>query len=166
MAVYDQHRKALWESLLEADYNKRYWQSKANDYAFRDRVLQIMLAISSSAALFTLLSEFGGVQVWKVLSFITAIIAVAMPFLNLCRRSLEMKEVSNLWHELELGYDQLWRTCDLANYSNTQFQKLKNRELGIGKKIFDLPINDKKLQEVCYEQVLVSRGQTNAGSTD
>lgn len=157
MTIYDQHRKALWEALLDADYNKKYWQCKANDYAFKDRTLQIMLAISSSAALFTLLSELGGAQVWKILSFITAIIAVAMPFFNLCRRSLEMKEVSNLWHELELAYDQLWRTCDQANYSDNEFQKFKNRELDIGKKIFDLPLNDKKLQELCYEQVLVSR---------
>lgn len=100
----------------------------------------------------------GNTQIWKILSFFTAITAVSMPFFNLCRRSLEMKEVSNLWHGLELEYEQLWRALEPNKFSDSQFQKLKSRELEIGKKIFDLPIDDKKLQKTCYEQVLISRG--------
>ena len=154
-------RKIVWNSLLDADYQKRYWQLKSNKFASLDRILQIILAISSSAGLLTAFADFRMMLCWKVLSTITAILAVALPFCNLSRRSIDMAQVANLWHELELEYDELWRSLDVGNFHDGNYTKVKQKELEIGKKVFDLPFNDKKIQKICFKQVLDSRGLEN-----
>ena len=159
------NRSALWDALLDADYQKRYWHLKANKFTYWDRRLQILLAISSSAAVLTALSDLKWIMLWKFLSFITALIAIALPFFNLSRRSIEMSSISSLYHELEIAYDSLWRKFDESSLSDNKFDglfnELKVKELEIGKKIYDLTNDDKKLQLLCYNQVVQSRRQEN-----
>jgi hypothetical protein len=156
------NRIALWTAMLDADYQKRYWHRKAGKFTYWDRRIQVVLALSSSAAVFTALSDLEYIALWKILTFITALIAVAWPFFNLGHRSFEMHELSNLYHGLEIHYESLWRKVDDSSFTDSefheQFDALKAKELVIGKKIFDLPTDDKKLHLLCQKEVVNSRG--------
>jgi hypothetical protein len=76
------HRKLVWDSLLDADMNARYWGHLARRYQRREMRTKIFLAITSSGAVagWTLWSRWP--QVWHVLSGVSMVVAVALPVLN------------------------------------------------------------------------------------
>lgn len=151
-------RKAIWDSLLESDFQKRYWHAKAGSFVKIDRRLQIFLAILSSAAVLTALDDLEMQYVWKWLSAATAIVATALPFLNFTRRSVAMTDIASKWHALEVEYSAMWRSIDRHGFSEQRFKELQTQEVEIGKAISELPTDDKKLQSKCYEQVFIARG--------
>lgn len=154
-------RHDVWEAMLEADYQKRYWHAKAASFVRVDRRLQILLAIFSSAAVLSTLDALEMQNIWTYLSGITAIIATALPFLNYTRYSVSMTDISSKWHRLEIEYSSIWRTIDKDGFDENRFKELKSQEIEIGKLTTDLPRDDKKLQEECYRQVLISKGVKN-----
>lgn len=154
-------RKALWDALLEADYQRRYWHSKAAAFIQVDRVMQIFLAVLSSAAVLSALGDLKLLVLWKWLSAATAIVATVLPFMNYTRRSVAMTEVGSKWHELEIEYSSMWRTIEKDGFCEQRFKELKAKEVDIGKATAELPTDDKKLQKECYKQVLISRGVQN-----
>lgn len=156
--VADIERSALWEAMLEADYQKRYWNAKAASFIRFDRKLQILLAVLSSSAVLSALGDLKLLDVWKWLSAITAIIAAALPFMNYTRRSVAMTDVGAKWHLLEIEYSSMWRTIDRDGFHEDRFKELRAQEVEIGKATVDLPIDDKTLQDECYRQVLISKG--------
>jgi hypothetical protein len=151
-------RSAVWDSMLEADYQKRYWHTKAGSYLRKDRWLQCALAVLSSAAVLSALGEYQLPDLWKLLSFITALFATALPFVNLTRRAISMTDVASRWHLLEVEYSSMWRKVDKGDFSEERFKDLKAQEVEIGKMTSDLPFDDKKTQKSCFEQVLIARG--------
>lgn len=151
-------RRALWDAMLESDYQRRYWYSKAAAFIRVDRYLQIGLAVLSSAAVLSALGDLKLLDVWKWLSAITAVIATALPFMNYTRRSVVMTEVASKWHALEIEYSSLWRTIDRDGFLEQRFKDLQAQQVEIGKATTDLPMGDKRLQQECYEQVLIARG--------
>jgi hypothetical protein len=151
-------RRAVWDSMLEADYQRRYWHTKAAAYIQVDRILQIVLAVLSSAAVLSALGDLKMLDVWKWLSAATAIIATILPFMNYTRRSVAMIDISSKWHALEIEYSSMWRTIDKEEFSERQFKELKAQEIEIGKTTTDLPMDDRKIQSKCYKQVLVAKG--------
>lgn len=157
----DIERNAIWEAMLEADYQKRYWSAKAASFIRLDRILQILLAVLSSAAVLSALGDLKLLDVWKWLSAITAIIATALPFMNYTRRSVAMTDIGAKWHSLEIEYSSMWRAIDRDGFHENRFKELKAQEVEIGKAIADLPLDDKQLQSECYKQVLISKGVKN-----
>lgn len=154
----DSERKALWEAMLEADYQKRYWHAKASAFIRIDRVLQIVLAVLSSAAMLSALGDLKLLELWKWLSAATAIVATALPFMNYTRRSVAMTDVASKWHELEVEYSSMWRAIEKHGFLEQRFKELSAKEVEIGKATTDLPIDDKRLQDECYRQVRISKG--------
>ena len=157
----DTERNSVWEAMLEADYQKRYWNAKAASFVRLDRILQILLAVLSSAAVLTALGDLKLLEAWKWLSAFTAIIATTLPFMNYTRRSVAMVDIGAKWHLLEIEYSSLWRTLDRDGFHENKFKELKAQEIEIGKTAVDLPSDDKKLQDACYKQVLISKGLRN-----
>lgn len=157
----DIERNALWEAMLEADYQKRYWHAKAASFVRLDRRLQILLAVLSSAAVLSALGDLKLLDTWKWLSAITAITATAMPFLNYTRRSVAMADIGAKWHLLEIEYASMWRAIDRNGFDESRFKELAAQEVEIGKATADLPRDDKALQAECFEQVLISKGMRN-----
>lgn len=153
-------RAAVWDSMLEAEYQKQYWYAKAASYVEADRWCQIALAFLSSAAFLTALGDLKLIDWWKWFSFVTAMLATALPFLNLTRRSVNMTDVGAKWHALEIEYSSMWRKIDNGTYSEQKFKELQSQEVEIAKTTSELPTDDKKLQAKCYQQVFTSRGLT------
>jgi hypothetical protein len=151
-------RTAVWDAMLEADYQKRYWHAKAATFVEIDRWSQIALSILSSATVLSALGDLKLLEVWKWLSALTAIVATSLPFMNFTRRSIAMIDIGAKWHTLEIEYSSMWREIDKSEFSDEEFKRLKEQEVEIGRSTSDLPTDDKKLQKECYTQVLISRG--------
>lgn len=154
-------RLAAWEALLDSDYQKRYWHAKATQFSSRERHLQIGLAVLSSSALLSLLGDMEQLWVWKILSFLTALIATTQPFLNYTRDSQKMYDIGSQWHQLEIEFESIWRNSDSAVFSEKKFKELRNKTVEISKKASEFPWDDKKLHIACQHLVLKSRGLKN-----
>lgn len=146
--------------MLESEYQRRYWHSKGAQLSKRERFLQITLAVLSSSAVLSALGDLQQLWLWKVLSVLTAIVATILPFLNYCRLSIKMCDVSTQWHQLEVEYESMWRSIDSANFSEKKFKDFRNAGVEISKTSADLPYDDTRIQKICYEQVLIGRGIT------
>lgn len=158
MSVNNQMRTAVWNALLDAEYQRRYWHLKSAQVAKRERFIQIGLAILSSSALLTALGEIQQLWLWKVLSALTAIVATVQPFLAYSRQSIQMRDISAQWHKQEIDYDTLWLTVDHSAIDEGKFKALRDAEVEIFKTAVELPADDVAIQNSCFQQVLLSRG--------
>ena len=152
-------RVAVWDAMLESEYQRRYWHSKAAQFSKRERFLQIALAVLSSSAVLSALGEMEQLWLWKVLSALTAIVATVQPFLNYTRLSTKMSDVGAQWHQLEIEYESMWRFIDNNHYSEDNFMVLQNKSVEISNASADLPFDDTALQQSCYNYVLIGRGE-------
>ena len=151
-------RAAVWDAMLESEYQRRYWLSKAAQFSRRERSLQVSLAVLSSSAVLSALGDLQQLWLWKALSALTAIVATVQPFLNYTRLSIKMGDVGAQWHQMEVEYESMWRFIDSNNFSEDKFMELQNRGVDISKASVDLPFDDKALQQSSYDHVLIERG--------
>lgn len=156
--VTSSEREAVWDAMLESEYQRRYWGAKASQFSTRERGLQIGLAALSSSALLSLLGDMQQLWIWKVLSGLTAIVACVQPFLDYTRRSTRMCETAARWHQLEVEYEAMWRAIVGHAFSEQAFKELRIKGVEISTASADLPFGDTKIQQVTYEQVLNLRG--------
>lgn len=156
--VTSSEREAVWDAMLESEYQRRYWGAKASQFSTRERGLQIGLALLSSSALLSILGDMQQLWLWKILSALTAVVACIQPFLDYTRRSTKMCEAGARWHQLEIEYEAMWRAILGQLFSEQTFKELRNTGVAISTASADLPFGDKKLQQITYEQVLIGRG--------
>ena len=101
-------KNSIWHSVLDADFNARYWKTLVVRYSKREKSLQIFLAIMASGTV-----AGWGVwndipYLWKALSGISAIVAITLPILNQQKTIEEMSYLSGKWGELRIEYEGLW----------------------------------------------------------
>lgn len=151
----------VWDSLLDSDMNVRYWNYVCRRYYFEDRLSKILLAITSSTtvASWTLWSHVE--IVWKILSGISAIVAISLPILNLQKLIQSASELRVKWSQLLVEYENLW--TDILHGKKVldeivkEFKHIKQNE-PTGAIPPGLPSNKKKLIERCQDEVMASRG--------
>ena len=86
-------RKAIWEAVLDADFNVRYWGHLSRRYSVRDNRIKIFLALmsSSTVASWGIWNEVN--ILWKILFSISSVTAIIFPFLNLQKKNGEMSNL-------------------------------------------------------------------------
>lgn len=151
-------RAAVWDAMLESEYQRRYWHEKSAQFQQREKFLQILLAVLSSSALLTALSDLQQLWIWKSLSLLTAILATIQPFLSYSAQATKMCDISSRWHQLEIEYEAIWRAIDNSAFPEDQFKQLRNAGVDVSNRSSDLPHDDIKIQESCYQRVLTERG--------
>ena len=74
--------QVVWEAMLDADLNFRYWDHLSRRYSAWDKYTKIFLAIMSSSAVagWRIWNEVD--ILWKGLSAVSAVTAIALPILN------------------------------------------------------------------------------------
>ena len=149
-------RAALWDALLEAEYQRRYWYAKSVQTFKLEKRIQIFLACSASATVVAALGESSGIA--KGLALISAVLAVAQPFLDFTRASIRMGEVSSKWHCLQVDLEAIWRGVDDRPFPRERFEELLKSPVEIEKGASELPSDDEALQNICYQQVFKGRG--------
>jgi hypothetical protein len=156
--------KALWNAMLDADMNVRYWRCLAQRYTKRDRYIKIFLALSSSGtvASWAFWSEWS--LVWKILSGLSAAIATASPILNYPGLVESLSFLSGKWWDAKKDYENYWtryESGESPDQIQKEFYQTKSRETELVRMENKLPYN-KRLLKRCQKEVLTSRGLISA----
>jgi len=146
--------------MLDADLNDRYWSHLSRRYYKRDKFTKIFLAIMTSGTVASW-GFWNDIQIlWKILSTISALMAIALPILNWSKMIESMVNVKQKWTQIKSDYELLW--IDLNNGKNKneierEYKKVKQKETKVSQQESNLP-RDVKLLSKCREEVLKSRG--------
>jgi hypothetical protein len=151
----------LWNSLLDAELNEKYWSHLSRRYYNRDKFVKIFLAVMASGTV----ASWGIWQkfeiIWKTLSGLSALVAIALPILNLSKKINDLSQLSQKWTEIRSDYELLWLDFNKTHKNEEQIMReykiIKAKENKTSELESNLP-NDKKLIEKCYDEVLISRG--------
>lgn len=145
--------------MLTAQMNACYWSHLASRYAQREKWIKIFLAITSSGtvASWSVWAQYA--IAWKILSGLSAILAVSLPILDYSERVGLMSKLASKHSQLRLGYDQLWAEIDVLtpeSLHNMQ-EELSKKEIELA----DLQVTEPDDQDLllrCQTEVLQSRG--------
>ncbi len=155
-------RKAVWKAMLDADMNVRYLIYMTQRLVRRDRCVKVFLAISSSGAVagWTIWEQMPAV--WKILSAISAVIAIVSPLLSYQKKIEELADLRGRWWELLREYEVYWgRWENKSRFEALEedFIKTKAKEDDLVRRETNLPY-DEKLLIKCQQLVLKARGIT------
>ncbi len=149
--------KAIWESVLDADLNERYWAHLSRNYHKQNRYIKIFLAIMASGTVASW-SFWADIQVlWKILSAIVAIIAIISSILKLETAIEHMSTIKGKWKRVLSDYEILWisRKDKIENELIEEYKRIKDEENEIDEKNF--PIKEKLILKI-QDEVIKSRG--------
>ncbi|HUN53996.1 MAG TPA: hypothetical protein VMU29_02450 [Smithella sp.] len=156
-------RKIIWDSMLDAEMNERYWSKLSNRYYNREQKTKIFLAImtSGTVASWSFWSTYE--VLWKLLSAASALIAIALPILNWPKIIQSMNVLTEKWSLITNDYELLWLDVKkgVKEKDESRIKKeLKNlmiKECTLSQKEVNLP-DDPKLLKKCMNEVKKSRG--------
>lgn len=155
-------RRTTWDSMLDADLNAIYWSHLSRRYYNKDKFAKIFLATMASGTVASW-GFWSDVQVvWKILSAISALMAVALPILNWPKMIESMVNLKQKWTQIRSDYEMLWIELNRGKDKRElerQYKKIKQKETKLSQEESNLP-NDRKLLYKCRGEVLKSRGLT------
>jgi hypothetical protein len=152
-------RKEVWDGMLDADMNARYWSCLTRRYTKRDTYTKIFLAIMSSGSVASW-SIWGTIpSLWKVLSAISAVIAVSLPVINFQGTIQKLSDAAGKWLQIQVDYENLWVEINNTNMplDINRYQDIRKREFAVKAGEHALPY-DEKLLNASQNAVLISRG--------
>ena len=155
-------RTAVWNALLTADMNVRYWHEIRYSYERKDVVTKIFLAATSSTTVATWGFWSGIDWLWKSLSGGSALLAIALPILNWSRKMTDMANLHGTWIQIRNRYETLWRQMQSNQFSELQSEAAyamiqAKEEEAEGSEMKISAKRDKRLIAKCYAEVLASR---------
>lgn len=156
-------RKMIWNSLLDADMNERYWSQLSKRYYKKEKWTKILLAImaSGTVATWSIWSQYE--QLWKFLSSLSAIVAIALSILNWPKIIQSMNVLTEKWSLIKSDYELLWLDVKkrIEDKDEVRIKKalkiLMTKESTLSQKEANLP-DDPKLLQKCMNEVKKSRG--------
>jgi hypothetical protein len=119
----DSIRQVIWEAVLDADLNLRYWDHLSRRYSAWDKYAKIFLAIMSSSTVagWGIWNEINilwtDLSLWKGLSAISAVTAIALPILDWQRKIGEVSNLKGKWSRISRAYENLWEDLLLGQTS-------------------------------------------------
>lgn len=154
-------KEKIWRDMLTAELNHLYWGYLNQRFSSYERNTKIFLALTSSSTVASW-GLWGQVDIlWKVLSTISAVIAIASPFMNWQYSVEKTLELRVGWLEIQYEYEKLWRKIKVGNAKNNDIENsldgIFNKLKPLSVKSADLP-RDRKLSVKCQKEVLESRG--------
>ena len=155
------NRKAIWDSMLDADMNNRYWHSLGLRYYNYDKYTKIFLALMASSTVASW-NFWGQISwLWKLLSGISALIAVAIPILDWPKLVQQIANVRQKWYQILTDYEILWLECNKQDceqtYLESEYRKIKTKEVKVVDEESNLPVKSKLIKK-CAVDVKISRG--------
>jgi len=128
-------------------------------YAGREKMIKIFLAVvsSGSVASWTLWQQYA--WLWKCLSAVAAVAAIASPILAYPRMIERMTKLRTRWWQQMTDYERLWAEWDSRDDEaelDAAFDNIKAAELPITDEETTLPHNRGLLRD-CQTEVLRAR---------
>jgi hypothetical protein len=162
----DDVRVAVWDALLTADMNVRYWNQISYRYSRNDTWTKIFLAATSSSTVATWGFWAQISWVWKSLSAVSALLAVALPILNWNKKVSAIADLHGRWIQIRNEHETLWRRMESGAVSDAEaeitFQNIRNKEAEAEThEVAAIVKKDKKLLDQCYQEVLAAREAFN-----
>jgi hypothetical protein len=151
-------RALIWNTMLTAQMNACFWSRLARRYYTRERNAKIFLAIATSSTVAGWAFWLDNELLWKVLSGLSAIVALVLPFLNYPGMVEKMTKLATECARLRAEYDLLWARIDgmPANEILQAVSALNQRVVEISAGEAALP-DDAELLLQCYEAVCRAR---------
>jgi hypothetical protein len=152
-------RELIWNSMLNAQMSALYWDHLALRYSTRDKWIKIFLACTSSGTVASWFVDPSLAILWKLLSGVSALVAIALPILDYPGLVAKMAKLSGKSAQLRTGYDQLWAQVDSLPQDplSEQLAKLKTQEGELSDLEAGMP-GDADLLKQSQIEVLQARG--------
>jgi hypothetical protein len=148
--------------MLTADMNVRYWRELRYYYERKDVTTKIFLAATSSTTVATWGFWTEMSWLWKSLSAVSALLAVALPILNWSKKMADIADLHGAWVQIRNQYDSLWRR--MQNYQFTEseaeagYTTIQTKEAEVERSETKISAKrDAKLIEKCYTDVFRAR---------
>ena len=104
----DDLREEVWDAMLTAEYNSRYWEHLFKRYYRRQKVAEIFLAVTSSSSV-AAWSIWRNIDlVWQCLAALSTLVAVTLPILNYKKHIADLSEILSQWVQIDAEYELLW----------------------------------------------------------
>ncbi len=152
-------RALVWESMLDADLAVRYWGALARSFARRERWGKIFLACTSSATVAGWVIWAKSPVAWKVLSGLSALIAIALPYLDYRGNADKMLELVRNYAQQLVKLEILWLRVDSTPEGQIidELQKLRDSETQWATVVATLP-QKREFVLRCQQEVRKARG--------
>lgn len=152
-------RTSVWESLLDAEMNVRYWGCLARRFVVRERALKIAIAVTASSALLS-------IPLWQqhplgpiLLGLLNTILACSLPFLNYSEQIETMANLRGSWSQMGIEYERLWQEIQDSEPRNFENELRLLRERTVQLKVIETRLpNNRRLVQRCQLEILQSRG--------
>lgn len=158
-------REDIWNAMLTADMNARYWATLSRRCIRRDKWSKIFLAIMSSGTVASWGLWGQLTMLWQTLSGASAVVAVALPIIGMHETISKTSEVHGKWVQLWQSYEKIWRDFNAGRRQEAErdFNQLRDRAVEAQTMEASL-CHNKALLKDCQEEVMRSRGITNFDS--
>ena len=155
-------RDLIWDSLFMAEVRARYFSRVAGSLRAWERYLALFVAVSSSGAVATVLTN---AKVWSVvLSIVAAIVAAVLATFKFDKRVSVGASLSRQWLEIASEYEILW--ARLGDTTESEALEVHRR---LEKKHFpmdELAMSEfqlkAKLLDACFDEIKTSHGLQEA----
>lgn len=150
--------KQVWNGMLTADLNQRYWGYLVRRFNRRDRSVKIFVALfstGSAVASWTIWQQHP--LTWQVVSGSAAVVAIIAPFLKYPEDAGKSAALRGKWARIMNQYERLWGRLDAEKDAEIQskLDQIGERELEVSNEEAGLP-DDRKLAKVCYDEVVAT----------
>ena len=112
-------RHLIWDLMLTADLNGRYYGYLATRYRSADHWAKVFVAITSSTAVsgWALWGTPGLDWIWKAASAAATLVAIALPIFDPANSMKTASRLTGAWYSILSDYSLLWTQVDEASES-------------------------------------------------
>ena len=150
-------RDLVWNSMLTADLNQRYFAKLSDLHRRNDRWAKFSVAAFSSGsalASWALWKQPGVTWIWPVLSGIAAVLAIALPIFDPAKSLKAAGGLAGAWFSVFKDYELLWVRVDKLEESKlfSSLEKMGTEEKRLTELESGLSVN-KRLAQKCEDEV-------------
>ncbi|MBU8920580.1 MAG: hypothetical protein KOO63_01855 [Bacteroidales bacterium] len=154
-------RALIWESLLSADLNYRYFSRLGRRFQAQDRWAKIFMAFASSTVVsgWALWGAQGFDWIWKSVSGFAAVVSLALPIVNPADSLKKARAASVGWFAVKRDYELLWSHVDElpANEARASYERISEKEVHLVE-LEDSLGKNKSIARQCEDELRKSRG--------
>ncbi len=162
-------RERVWESMLTAELNYRYWSELASRYVRRDRNVKVFLAVTTSSTVASWTLWRGVPELWQVLSGVSALLAVVLPLLSWQEKIKRLTSLRVEWFRTMKEYEALYLHIETGSTGGEEARRryiaISSGETELVEDATGLPERE-ELKRRCQEKVLDGRGLAERGGRD
>jgi len=115
-------RHLIWDSMLSADLNYRYFGGLTARFQNWDRFAKILIAITSSTVVsgWAIWGKPGVDWIWHTASALACIVSLALPIFDPANSMKAASRLTGAWFSILKDYELLWTRVDTLDESEAR----------------------------------------------